>query len=135
MDHCELTANELEKCVDFCTAHNSHWSEQKKTAEDPRVYVHCKAGHGRSAGVVLSYLFDQSARSKQHAFGSIQSTLKTLNTQLLKERKVRKTLWRQKSCIDFSEGIERRIMNDEGKVFGWTEYNAKWGVEEGKKGR
>lgn len=57
--------------------------------------VHCKAGHGRSAAVALCWLIKRNPGVATHV----------LNQQLGSKRKVRKTLYLQKSVKAFAKEV------------------------------
>eukprot|EP00527_Entomoneis_sp_CCMP2396_P006077 CAMPEP_0198141752 /NCGR_PEP_ID=MMETSP1443-20131203/4696_1 /TAXON_ID=186043 /ORGANISM="Entomoneis sp., Strain CCMP2396" /LENGTH=275 /DNA_ID=CAMNT_0043804581 /DNA_START=55 /DNA_END=882 /DNA_ORIENTATION=+ len=75
-DHYEPNLKDLRKAVDLI---------QKFEKEGKRVYVHCRAGNGRSAAAVFCYLLKKDRNVNR----------KDLNEQLCKLRSVRKTLWKQ----------------------------------------
>jgi atypical dual specificity phosphatase len=89
-DHFEPSITDLERAVSFiadCQAQNQ------------RVYVHCRAGHGRSAAIVLCWLWFQQHQHRQQQ-ESIKATsplqqLQQLNHELCRLRLVRRTLWKQ----------------------------------------
>lgn len=58
---------------------------RKHKAQGNRVYVHCRAGHGRSAAGVFAWLIDKDPIVD----------LRELNASFCKLRNVRKTLWKQ----------------------------------------
>ena len=58
---------------------------EKHQKEGNKVYIHCKAGHGRSAAVALAWLAKQNP----------SKTLKQLNDEMVEKRRVRKVLWKQ----------------------------------------
>jgi atypical dual specificity phosphatase len=90
-DHFEPSVEDLQKAVRFI---------QKFEQEGAgRVYVHCRAGHGRSAAVVLAWLL-----SKQDP--TTGGNRKELNEQLCKLRNVRKTLWKQENIKRFHEQLQ-----------------------------
>lgn len=53
-----------------------------------KVYIHCRAGHGRSAAVVMAYLISK-------VDDPMNINLKDINEHLVSLRNVRKTLWQQ----------------------------------------
>lgn len=63
-----------------------------------KVYVHCRAGHGRSATVVLAWLMhkNQNVSPKQH------------NKRLSAMRNVRKKLWIQPNIKKFHSWLKRK---------------------------
>jgi hypothetical protein len=84
-----------------------------------RVYVHCKAGHGRSAAVVFAWLLyknchqnhqNQDQKQKQHPDNKKKAVTvevevavepRILNQQLCRKRNVRRTLWKQPNLKKF----------------------------------
>ena len=81
-DHFEPSVEDLEKAVKFIGEHK---------ALGKRVYVHCRAGHGRSASVVFAWLLSQNP----------DTNLQQLNQEFCQLRDVRKTLWKQKNIIRY----------------------------------
>jgi protein-tyrosine phosphatase len=53
------------------------------------VYIHCRAGHGRSAAAVFAWLM----------YKDPSINLEALNAMLRKQRDVRKTLWSQPNIL------------------------------------
>ena len=66
--------------VSFIKRHEAHGNQ---------VYVHCRAGHGRSAAVVIAWLM----------YKNPEVGLEQLNRELRSLRDVRKTLWRQPNIL------------------------------------
>lgn len=56
-----------------------------------RVYIHCRAGHGRSAAAVFAWLL----------YKKPDQDPEELNTWLVKKRNVRKALWKQPNIKKF----------------------------------
>jgi atypical dual specificity phosphatase len=81
-DHFEPSVADLQRTVDFI---------RKYEATGSRVYVHCRAGHGRSAAAVLAWLLEKSP----------DAGLKELNEYLCSLRNVRSTLWKQPNIREF----------------------------------
>ena len=79
VDHFEPTVSDLCRAVDFISLRHS---------KGQKTFVHCKAGHGRSAAVALAWLATQNP--------GVSPQL--LNQRLSEKRKVRKTLYKQ-NCI------------------------------------
>jgi atypical dual specificity phosphatase len=90
-DHFESSVEQLEDAVAFIDQHRQRGE---------RVYVHCKAGHGRAAAVVLSDMIKLNPHMPPI----------TLNAALFGRRKVRKTLYKQSNVLRF---IERLGASDE----------------------
>lgn len=82
VDHFEPSLEDLKSAVSFI---------QTLEKEEKRVYVHCRAGHGRSAAIVLAWLL----------YKNPQSDPMTLNQYLCEKRNVRKTLWKQPNINAF----------------------------------
>jgi atypical dual specificity phosphatase len=82
VDHFEPTVEDLESAVQFI---------KTRQAVGERVYVHCRAGHGRSAAVVLAWLMTKDPNVD----------VKTLNEELCQIRNVRSTLWKQQNIKEF----------------------------------
>ena len=83
VDHFEPSVSDLKKAVEFI---------EKTKEEGGRVYVHCRAGHGRSAAAVFAWLIYQDPD---------QEDLQALNEWLSLKRNVRKTLWKQLNIKKF----------------------------------
>jgi atypical dual specificity phosphatase len=81
-DHFESTVEDLERAVKFIRKHRDNGS---------KVYVHCRAGHGRSAAAVFAWLLSKDP----------QADRLELNMWLCSLRNVRKTLWKQKNILNF----------------------------------
>jgi atypical dual specificity phosphatase len=92
VDHFESTVDDLERAVNFIRKHQDNGS---------KVYVHCRAGHGRSAAVVFAWLMSKDP----------QADLVALNQWLCLLRNVRKTLWRQKNILNF----HARLLKEKGE--------------------
>jgi len=91
-DHFEPSLLDLQKAVAFI----QKYKDLDVDSDDKgRVYVHCRAGHGRSAAVVFAWLLSQEN-------GNISSVdLQKLNESFCVKRDVRKTLWKQKNILEF----------------------------------
>jgi atypical dual specificity phosphatase len=94
-DHFEPTVQDMERAVEFIRFHEQMGK---------KVYVHCRAGHGRSAAVALAWLVSKSPDTVD---------LKTLNQKLLQLRDVRKTLWKQRNIIRFHARLRRKDADDD----------------------
>ena len=85
-DHFEPSLDYLVEAVNFISQHKKNGS---------KVYVHCKAGHGRAAAVALCWLMHENPdRSAQE-----------LNELLRMKRKVRATLYKQQNIKLFHEKL------------------------------
>lgn len=89
VDHFEPSIADLEAAIQFI---------EKCHSSGTKVYVHCRAGHGRSAAVVLGWLLSRDSNAN----------LKELNDELSRLRNVRKTLWKQPNMIRFHERLKRK---------------------------
>lgn len=87
-DHFEPSLEDLKKAVQFI---------KKYERRGKRVYVHCRAGHGRSAAVVFAYLL---SKAKDRGVLDILD-MKELNLRFLEVRDVRKTLYKQPNMIKY----------------------------------
>ena len=74
---------------------------RKNEMQQQKVYVHCRAGHGRSAAVVLAWLMYKNPKSDPY----------TLNNKLCKIRDVRKTLWKQPNIKEFYSLLQNNKFN------------------------
>ena len=92
-DHFEPTVADLTACVQFIQQHEAAGS---------RVYVHCRAGHGRSAAGVLAWLLAQDPSSDPQR----------LNQYLCTLRNVRKTLWKQTNIRRFHANLKEQQQAD-----------------------
>ena len=80
-DHYHSSPSQLQDAVKFIELH-------QKRGE--KVYVHCKAGHGRAAAVALCWM----------AYQHPEIPPSTLNAALFGKRRVRKKLFRQANVIE-----------------------------------
>jgi len=95
IDHFEASLVQMQEAIKFINLF-------KQRGE--RVYVHCKAGHGRAASIALCWLIYQNP----------EMTPKDLNAVLSKKRKVRKTLFEQtnvKSFYEYSKTIREKLLD------------------------
>ena len=67
-----------------------------------QVYVHCKAGHGRSAAVVMAWLLYKEPLADPQ----------DLNEKLCSLRNVRKSLWKQTNVNIYLEWLKEGGMTD-----------------------
>lgn len=126
VDHTEPTCDDLERAVTFID------ETHKKT--NGRVYVHCRAGHGRSAAVALAWMMHRQQQQQQQGTESVslqeqhqrndncQHTTLTsteaeqrrkLNQQLCRMRSVRSTLWKQPNIQEFHERLLSRLQQED----------------------
>ncbi|KAL3764305.1 hypothetical protein ACHAWU_004117 [Discostella pseudostelligera] len=87
VDHFEPSVEDLKKAVSFI---------QKHEHQGGRVYVHCRAGHGRSAAAVYAWLL-----YKEPLADPVE-----LNEKLCAMRDVRKSLWKQPNINIFREWLQ-----------------------------
>lgn len=92
VDHFEPSVEDLKKAVSFI---------QKHEEKGGRVYVHCRAGHGRSAAAVYAWLLYKEPLANP----------KDLNEKLCSLRDVRKSLYKQPNINVF-----RKWLNDGGMM-------------------
>jgi len=87
VDHFEPSFEDIKAAVSFIDL---------KKAKNERVYVHCRAGHGRSAAVALAWLiYKNPDENPQH-----------LNSILCNKRNVRKALWKQPNMKKFHSFLQ-----------------------------
>ena len=87
VDHFEPSVEDLKKAVSFI---------QKHEHQGGRVYVHCRAGHGRSAAAVYAWLL-----YKEPLADPVE-----LNEKLCAMRDVRKSLWKQPNINVFRDWLQ-----------------------------
>ena len=87
VDHFEPSVKDLAATVRFIQRHKKQGS---------RVYVHCRAGHGRSAAGVLAWMLSQDPDADPKALNEYFCTL----------RNVRKTLWKQANVRRFHANLK-----------------------------
>uniref|UniRef100_A0A7S4RLX0 Tyrosine specific protein phosphatases domain-containing protein n=1 Tax=Ditylum brightwellii TaxID=49249 RepID=A0A7S4RLX0_9STRA len=90
VDHFEPSLGDIKKAVAFI---------EKNKSQGNKVYVHCRAGHGRSAAIVFAWLL----------YKDPYVNAKELNEQLCNVRNVRKKLWNQPNIKEFHKWLK----NDE----------------------
>ena len=102
-DHFEPSVGDLIKAVKFI----QQYKDENTARETPeRVYIHCRAGHGRSAAVVYAWLLSQER--------DIENVdMKRLNEKLSSLRNVRTGLWKQPNVNKFRSWLELRGMKSE----------------------
>ena len=66
-------------------------------AKGDKVYIHCRAGHGRSAAGAFAWLMSTNPKSN----------LQNLNEQFCQKRDVRKTLWKQENIQELHYRLTR----------------------------
>jgi len=99
INHMEPSLEDLKLAIHFIA---------KCQSEGKRVYVHCRAGNGRSAAVVLAWLLiSQRQRQRQPQYKKdLPSSLQQLNQLLGQKRRVRNTLWQQPNLQIFEQWWE-----------------------------
>jgi atypical dual specificity phosphatase len=89
-DHFIPTVMDLERAVRFI---------HKNQLLGNRVYVHCRAGHGRSAAAVFAWLLYKNPNVDRQS----------LNRQFGTLRNVKQTLWKAPEIIEFHEKLLRGV--------------------------
>eukprot|EP01038_Epipyxis_sp_PR26KG_P016527 gene16527-22560_t len=89
IDHFEPKLVDIQDAVKFIKQYQSNGD---------KVYVHCKAGHGRGASIALAWMIHENRSSSP----------KELNSLLKSKRKVRKTLFEQKNMKLFISLLENQ---------------------------
>ncbi|KAL9183419.1 hypothetical protein ACHAXT_004275 [Thalassiosira profunda] len=87
VDHFEPSVDDLKRAVSFIQRHE---------AQGGKVYVHCRAGHGRSAAAVYAWLL-----YKEPLADPVE-----LNEKLVSLRNVRKTLYKQPNVKAFHRWLK-----------------------------
>jgi len=87
IDFTSPSIEEIEKAIEFI---------EKFRERDQTVYLHCKAGKGRSTTIALCYMMKSRRISAQEALLKI----------IKKRPQVSKYLWRRPNVIKFAEKIE-----------------------------
>lgn len=91
VDHNEPSIHDLETAVRFIDSFR---------ARGQRVFVHCKAGHGRSAAVAYAWLLHVN-------YGKIAPF--ELYEHLAAKRKIRKNIWQQPNILRFYESLPLKV--------------------------
>jgi atypical dual specificity phosphatase len=94
-DHFEPSVEDMKTAVEFIKQHHDNKEEMGK------VYVHCRAGHGRAAAIVYGWLM-----SKEDDVDTID--MERLNAHLCKLRDVRKKLYLQPNINQFHSWLKLR---------------------------
>lgn len=104
VDHFAPSVEALEEAVQFC---------QDFAKRGERVYIHCRAGHGRSAAAVLAWMVSRSSipDSDNEFFH-----LKSLNKELCEKRMVRSTLWKKTSVREFYQRASKRVKHTKAQI-------------------
>lgn len=82
VDHVEPKVELYEEAIKFIKYHQER---------NEKVYIHCKAGHGRAASVAFAWMIHENQDKDPSE----------LNAALRKIRHVRKTLFKQKNILNF----------------------------------
>lgn len=69
---------------------------KKHSEEGSKVYIHCKAGHGRSAAIVFAWLM----------YNDPKADLQQMNKEFCQIRSVRKKLWQQKNILAWQAKLQ-----------------------------
>jgi atypical dual specificity phosphatase len=85
-DHFTPSVSTLEQAVDFL---------RQAEEQGDRVYVHCRAGHGRSAAAVYCWLLSKDPTVDREE----------LNKKLCQKRDVKRNLWKQPNIIEFHKRL------------------------------
>eukprot|EP00445_Apocalathium_hangoei_P070137 CAMPEP_0204138146 /NCGR_PEP_ID=MMETSP0361-20130328/17815_1 /ASSEMBLY_ACC=CAM_ASM_000343 /TAXON_ID=268821 /ORGANISM="Scrippsiella Hangoei, Strain SHTV-5" /LENGTH=302 /DNA_ID=CAMNT_0051091925 /DNA_START=26 /DNA_END=931 /DNA_ORIENTATION=+ len=91
VDHEEPRLDDLRQACRFIERHRAHGT---------RVYVHCKAGHGRGGAVALAWMAFSRRPLKD-------DDLRLLNAELLAKRRVRPRLHAQPNLRAFAEELRK----------------------------
>lgn len=91
-DHYEPSLNDMKRAVKFIKS----FRDKSKG----KVYIHCKAGHGRSAAIVFVWLL-----SNLNLDTNSSILMERLNIYLCMLRNVRKNLWKQPNINEFKSFI------------------------------
>jgi len=109
VDHFEPSLNYLREAIRFIKRHKD---------EGSRVYVHCRAGHGRSAAVVFAWLL----------YCYPNADPEKLNSELCRLRHVRSTLWLQPNIQAFHQWLHSQMRTGV-DVCDTTTYNGQYDWE------
>uniref|UniRef100_A0A7S2DZU9 Tyrosine specific protein phosphatases domain-containing protein n=1 Tax=Helicotheca tamesis TaxID=374047 RepID=A0A7S2DZU9_9STRA len=90
VDHFEPSLDDIKKAVTFI---------QKNKQQNKKVYVHCRAGHGRSAAIVFAWLLHKDPYTVEP---------KALNEYFCMQRNVRKTLWKQTNIKQYHAWLKKK---------------------------
>ena len=71
-----------------------------------KVYIHCKAGHGRAASVAFCWLMSQHPTASPF----------DMNTVMVSKRKVRKSLYRQKNVVQYMDTLKAELKEMKGVI-------------------
>jgi atypical dual specificity phosphatase len=88
-DHYEPSLRDIHKAIRFI---------KRYERRNEKVYVHCRAGHGRSAAIAYAWLLTKNPNVD----------LQQLNEELCQRRNVRKTLYQQPNILKFHSMLLQR---------------------------
>ena len=77
---------------------------KKFKVKNEKVYIHCKAGHGRAASVAFCWLMSEHPDASPF----------DMNMVMAAKRKVRKTLYRQKNVSQYVESLKTEMKQVKG---------------------
>lgn len=101
-DHFEPSLVDLKSAVHFIAEHE---------ALGKKVYVHCRAGHGRSAAVVFAWLLAKNPNVD----------LEQLNQEFFQIRNVRRTLYKQPNVLRFHAHLLKGSVDDDSETPKWDD--------------
>lgn len=87
VDHFEPRVQDYQEAVKFIRQHH---------AKGSKVYIHCRAGHGRSAAGAFAWLLAQDPSADPQS----------VNQYMCLKRNVRKTLWKQPNLRRFHTNLK-----------------------------
>lgn len=96
VDHFEPSVADMEEAIHFIKTFQQSTTDENGEKVPAKVYVHCRAGHGRSAAIVLAWLLSKDPNAN----------LKELNDDLSKLRNVRRSLWKQPNLIRLQKRLQ-----------------------------
>lgn len=89
-DHFEPNVSDFQDAVAFI---------KRFKVKNEKVYIHCKAGHGRAASVAFCWLMSEHPDASPF----------DMNMVMAAKRKVRKTLYRQKNVSQYVESLKTEM--------------------------
>lgn len=99
MDHFEPSVEDLERAIQFIRKHE---------ADGSCVYVHCRAGHGRSAAAVFAWLLSKDPNVDPKALNDYLRTLRNVRPKLWAQPNIQTLLSRLRKSMDSNDGMEGR---------------------------
>ena len=79
LDFHRPTADDIARAVEFI---NQHIAAKQRSAAKQKVYIHCKAGRGRSVAVAMGYLMAAHKISAAEAHQRIQSVRRQIDRDI-----------------------------------------------------